>query len=62
MRRKVALLGGAAALSLYLIACSDITSPRLVTSFDWGEVEDPGTVVEGITTSVAFGSSSSWAK
>jgi len=27
----------------------------LVTSFDWGEAEDPETVVEGITTTVALG-------
>lgn len=45
-------------LALFLLAsggCGDATGPRLVTSFNWTEVEDPETIVEGISTSVAFG-------
>lgn len=51
LRVSVAML----AVVLAIGACSDITAPRLVTAFDWGEVDDPETVVPGITTSVALG-------
>jgi hypothetical protein len=46
------------ALALLVVAlsgCDDITNPRLVTSFNWTEAEDPETVTEGISTSVALG-------
>jgi hypothetical protein len=40
---------------LGLAGCSDITGPRLFTDFQWGEVEVPEDVVEGISTAVALG-------
>lgn len=40
---------------LALSGCSDITGPRMVTEFNWGEVQDPETVVEGVSTTVALG-------
>ena len=55
MFRKLRVATGAVAVLLVLGGCSEITSPKLLTSFDWGEVEDPETVVEGIGTSVALG-------
>ena len=42
-------------LSVALAGCDSITNPRLVTSFNWTEAEDPESIVEGITTSVAYG-------
>ncbi len=44
-----------AAIFLVLSGCSDITAPRLLTSFDWGEVEVPEDIVPGVATSVALG-------
>lgn len=42
-------------LSLALTGCSAFTDVDLITDFQWGEVEDPSTVVEGISSTVAYG-------
>jgi len=55
MSRQPLTLLGIGLLLLALTGCSGITDPRLLTDFDWGEVEDPETVVEGISTAVALG-------
>ena len=54
MLRSTAKLLGCLGL-LLLAACSGVTDPQFVTSFQWTELEDPNTVTPGITTSVAFG-------
>lgn len=49
---------GAIALAAVLLVvggCSSITNPARLEVFDWGEVEDPTTVVDGIDAAVAFG-------
>jgi len=46
---------GVGAVLLALNGCSGLTEPRLETDFDWGEVEEPETVVEGISTAVVLG-------
>lgn len=46
---------GAAFLSVALWGCSEITAPRLLTTFEWGEVPEPETLTEGISTAVALG-------
>ncbi len=46
---------GAGLVLLALSGCSDLTGPRLLTTFEWGEVEEPDTIVEGISTTVALG-------
>ena len=46
---------GIGVVFLVLGGCSDLTSPRLLTTFDWGEVEVPEDVVPGVSTSVALG-------
>lgn len=52
--RRLSMVGATiAALSQW--GCSEITAPRLITTFEWGEVEDPETVVEGISSTVALG-------
>jgi hypothetical protein len=55
MKKKLLTRFGVTVLLLALAGCSDVTAPKLITSFEWGEMEDPETVVEGITTSVALG-------
>lgn len=46
----------ALAVVLFLVAgCSSLTSPKVVTEFQWTEVEDPTTMVEGVQTTTAFG-------
>lgn len=54
MRRSLNLLGSVVVF-LAAGACSDITAPRLLTTFEWGEVADASTIVEGISTTVALG-------
>jgi len=42
-------------LSLAVTGCSGFTDVDLITDFQWGEVEDPSTVTEGIDVTVALG-------
>lgn len=54
--RKEHCLGIAAAGALLLVAaCGGITNPVRLEEFQWGEVEDPTTVEEGMDASVALG-------
>lgn len=55
MLKKLRALFGVGVVFLALSGCSDLTGPRLITNFEWGEVEEPETIVEGISTTVALG-------
>ena len=55
MLKRLRVPFGLGVVFLALVGCSDLTGPRLLTTFEWGEVEEPETVVEGISTSVALG-------
>ena len=55
MYKKLNALLVSGIVLLALGGCSSITDPQLVTSFEWGEVEDPENVVEGIEATVVFG-------
>lgn len=50
------LTGFALAVALLAVGgCSAITNPARLAVFDWGEVEDPTSVVDGIDPAVALG-------
>jgi hypothetical protein len=55
MLNKLRAPFGVAVVFLVLSGCSDLTGPRLLTDFAWGEVEEPETVVVGVSTTVALG-------
>ena len=55
MLKKLRIPFRVAVVYLVLSGCSGLTDPRLITDFEWGEVEEPETVVEGISTTVALG-------
>lgn len=45
----------ATAAFLAITGCGSITNPARLEVFDWGEVEDPSSIEEGIDATVAFG-------
>ena len=55
MLKKLRVPFGVVMASVALGGCSGLTDPRLITNFDWGEVEEPEAIVEGISTTVALG-------
>ena len=55
MLKNPRILFGVLSVFLFVAGCKSITEPRLITSFDWGEVEVPEDVVPGVSTSVALG-------
>ena len=55
MLKKLRVPFGVVVAWLVLGGCSGLTDPRLITNFDWGEVEEPEAIVEGISTTVALG-------
>lgn len=52
MRTKLSIL---LAAGLLLQGCSSITDPGRLEDFEWGEVEDASTIVEGIDPAVGLG-------
>ena len=55
VRATFSLAASLATLLLVVAGCSSITGPRLQTNFEWGEADNPESVVETMQTTVAFG-------
>lgn len=55
MLPKPPVIVGVVLLLFSVHGCSKLTEPRLLTDFQWGEVEVPEDVVEGVSTQVALG-------
>ncbi|MCJ7627799.1 MAG: hypothetical protein MUO50_05355 [Longimicrobiales bacterium] len=55
MLKKLRAPFGVGVVFLVLSGCSDLTGPRLLTNFEWGEVEEPENIVVGVSTAVALG-------